>query len=153
MNDEQAMARCIELAWAAACVRGNQPYGFGDRAGRADRCRRREQHAYGRRLDGPREIVAIRAAERALGQIDLTGGTIYASGEPCWTCSAAIGAHPDEGRVRGPSFWPTGGYTSAFPILTGQVDGTGEPGRGRDGRPPREADAMFAQLGWPPTDD
>jgi len=60
--------------------------------------------------------VRFRAAERALGQIDLTGWTIYASGEPCWTCSRDSGRHLTRVVFAGPSFWPTGGYTSAFPI-------------------------------------
>ena len=60
---------------------------------------------------------------------------------PCWR--AVIAA---------PSLWPTGGYTSTFPILTMQV---------LEGRPPPEmvmgvlrdgAEALFAELGWPPAE-
>ena len=52
--------------------------------------------------------------------------------------------------IAAPSLWPTGGYTSQFPILTVRV---------LEGRPPPEvvmgvlrerADALFAELGWPP---
>lgn len=36
------------------------------------------------------EIVAVRAAARALGSHDLTGCTVYASCEPCPMCWAAL---------------------------------------------------------------
>jgi tRNA(Arg) A34 adenosine deaminase TadA len=149
VDDEQAMARCIELARAAA-GRGNEPYGSaivldgqiiaeGENSTLTD-------------IDSTAhaEIVAIRRAEQRLGRIDLAGATIYASGEPCWTCSAAIrGARLSRVVIAAPSLWPTGGYTSAFPILTVQV---------LEGRPPPDvvmgvlrerADALFAELGWP----
>jgi tRNA(Arg) A34 adenosine deaminase TadA len=97
------------------------------------------------------EIVAIRKAEHALRRIDLSGATIYASGEPCWTCSSAIrGAHLSRVVFAGPSFWPTGGHTSAFPILTVRVEGGAEPPEVVMGVLRAEADAMFAELGWPP---
>ena len=150
MDDEQAMARCIELARAAA-ERGNEPYGsvivldgqiVGEGGNSVTTDVDSTAHA---------EIVAIRRAEQRLGRVDLSGATIYASGEPCWTCSAAIrGARLSRVVIAAPSLWPTGGYTSAFPILTVQV---------LEGRPPPEvvmgvlrerADALFAELGWPP---
>lgn len=36
------------------------------------------------------EMMAIRAASRALGSPDLTGCTVYASGHPCPMCLAAM---------------------------------------------------------------
>jgi tRNA(adenine34) deaminase len=150
VDDEQAMARCIELARAAA-ERGNEPYGsvivldgriVGEGGNSVMTDVDSTAHA---------EIVAIRRACKALGRVDLSGTTIYASGEPCWTCSSAIrGARVSRVVIATPSFWPTGGYTSAFPILTVQV---------LEGRRPPEVvmgvladrvQALFAELGWPP---
>lgn len=151
MDDTQAMERSIELARAAA-ARGNQPYGsvivldgriVAEGENRVLTDLDPTAHA---------EIVAIRAACRALGRIDLSGGTIYASGEPCWTCSSAIrGARLARVVIAAPSLWATGGSTSAFPIL--RVDGLAGLA------PPPEvvmgvlgdrARALFAELGWPP---
>jgi tRNA(adenine34) deaminase len=153
MDDERAMARAIELARAAAEA-GNEPYGsvivlhgtiVGEGGNSVTTDVDSTAHA---------EIVAIRRAEQRLGRVDLSGATIYASGEPCWTCSAAIrGARLSRVVFAAPSLWPTGGYTSQFPILTVQV---------LEGRPPPEvvmgvlreqADALFAELGWPPAEE
>jgi tRNA(Arg) A34 adenosine deaminase TadA len=89
MHDHQMMARCIELARAAA-ARGNPPYGsvivFGGHIiaeGVNSTLTDIDSTAHA-------EIVAIRQACCALGRIDLSGATIYAYGEPCWTCSSAI---------------------------------------------------------------
>ena len=150
MNDEQAMARCLELARAAAEA-GNEPYGSvivldGEIVGEGGNSVTTEMDS-----TAHAEIVAIRRAERRLGRVELSGATLYASGEPCWTCSAAIrGARLSRVVIAAPSLWPTGGYTSQFPILTVQV---------LEGRPPPEvvmgvlrerAEALFRELGWPP---
>src|SRR5262245_58610191 len=120
VDDEQAVRRCIELTRAAA-ARGDQPYGsvivlageiMAEGGNRMLSDLDSTAHA---------EIVAIRRAEQHLGRIELSGATIYASGEPCWTCSSAIrGARLSRVVIAAPSLWPTGGYTSAFPILTVQ---------------------------------
>jgi tRNA(adenine34) deaminase len=153
MDDEQAMARCIDLA-RAATERGDQPYGSvivldGEIVGEGANSMVTEcdstAHA---------EIVAIRRAERLLGRIDLTGATIYASGEPCWTCSSAIrGAKLSRVVIAAPSLWPTGGYTSDFPILTVQVRGGSTPPDVVMGVLREQADALFVEVGWPPADD
>ena len=96
------------------------------------------------------ETEAIREACKALETLDLRGFTIYASGEPCWTCSAAIrGARLSRVVIAAPSLWPTGGYTSDFPILTVRVAGGSTPPEVMMGVLQAEADAMFAELGWP----
>ena len=153
MDDEQVMARCLDLARAAA-ERGNEPYGSavvldGEIVGEGGNSVTTDVDS-----TAHAEIVAIRRAEKKLGRVDLSGTTIYASGEPCWTCSAAIrGARISRVVIAAPSLWPTGGYTSQFPILTVQV---------LEGRPPPEvvmgvlrerADALFAELGWPPAQE
>jgi tRNA(Arg) A34 adenosine deaminase TadA len=152
MDDERAMERCLELARAAA-GRGNEPYGSvivldGQIVAEGENSVQTDVDS-----TAHAEIVAIRRAEKRLGRVNLSGATIYASGEPCWTCSSAIrGARLSRVVIAAPSLWPTGGYTSAFPILTVQV---------LEGRPPPEvvmgvlrdrADALFAELGWPPPD-
>lgn len=98
------------------------------------------------------EIVAIRRACRDLGRIDLSGATIYASGEPCWTCSSAIrGARLSRVVLAEPSRWATGGYTSDFPILrVDGIAGVGPPPEVIVGVLGDRARALFAELGWPP---
>ncbi len=151
MDDEQAMARAIELARAAA-ERGNQPYGSVIVVG--GRIVAEGENCVVTDLDptAHAEIVAIRAACRDLGRVDLLGGTIYASGEPCWTCSSAIrGAHLSRVVIAAPSLWATGGSTSAFPIL--RVDGVAGLGPTPEvvmGVLEDRARALFAELGWPP---
>lgn len=151
MDDTRAMERCIELARAAA-ARGDQPYGsaivmhgqiIAEGENRMLTDLDPTAHA---------EIMAIRHACRELGRIDLSGGTIYASGEPCWTCSSAIrGARLSRVVFAVPSFWATGGATSDYPIL--RVDGIA------GAAPPPEVvvgvlgdrvRALFAELNWPP---
>jgi len=150
VDDDQAMARCIALARAAA-RRGDQPYGSlivldGQSIAEGDNRMITD-------LDSTAhaEIVAIRRAEQRLGRIDLSGATIYASGEPCWTCSGAIrGARLSRVVIAAPSLWPTGGFTSDFPILTVQVPGGSTPPEVVLGVLREQADALFAEVGWPP---
>jgi tRNA(Arg) A34 adenosine deaminase TadA len=100
------------------------------------------------------EIVAIRRACKRLGRIDLSGATIYASGEPCWTCSSAIrGARLSRVVFAMPSPWATGGYTSAFPILSvAGVAGTAPPPVVVGGVLEDRVRTLFAELNWPPPD-
>ena len=153
MDDEQMMARCIDLARAAA-ERGDQPYGAvivlnGEMVAEGE-----NQMVTACDSTAHAEIVAIRRAEQRLGRLNLAGGTIYASGEPCWTCSGAIrGARLSRVVIAAPSLWPTGGYTSDFPILTVQVPGGSTPPEVVMGLLRSQADALFAEVGWPPPDD
>lgn len=151
MDDVQAMERSIELARSAA-GRGNQPYGsvivldgrvVGEGENRVNIDFDPTAHA---------EIVAIRQACRDLGRIDLTGGTIYASGEPCWTCSSAIrSARLSRVVIAVPSFWATGGATSDFPILrVAGIAGAAPPPEVVSGVLSDRVQALFAELGWPP---
>lgn len=152
MDDTQAMRHCIELARAAA-GRGNQPYG--SVIVLDGRIVAEGENSITTDLDptAHAEMTAIRRACRDLGRIDLSGATIYASGEPCWTCSAAIrGARLSRVVFAAPSLWATGGYTSAFPILRADgVSGLGPAPEVVVGVLGDEARALFAELGWPPT--
>ncbi|MEJ7654018.1 MAG: nucleoside deaminase [Chloroflexia bacterium] len=89
MEDAVAMERAIELARAAA-ERGDEPYGSVIVV--EGRIVSEGENSVATDLDptAHAEITAIRRACRDLERTDLSGGTIYASGEPCWTCSAAI---------------------------------------------------------------
>ena len=151
MDDAQAMERCIELAREAA-MRGDQPYGSLIVVG--GQAVAEGQNSVVTEVDptAHAESQAIRRACQALGRTDLSGGTIYASGEPCWACSSAIrGARLSRVVIGAPSFRGTGGYTSEFPIL--RVAGV------RSLAPPPEVvmgvledrvRALFAEVGWPP---
>ncbi len=153
MDDAQAMERCIELARAAA-GRGNQPYGSVIVID--GRIVAEGENSIVTDVDptAHAEMVAIRRACRSLGRTDLSGGTIYASGEPCWTCSSAIrGARLSRVVFAAPSLWATGGYTSAFPILSVDgVAGTAPPPEVVVGVLEDRARALFAELGWPPSE-
>ncbi|MDP8922507.1 MAG: nucleoside deaminase [Chloroflexota bacterium] len=147
------MERCIELARAAA-ARGNHPYG--SVIVMDGRIVAEGENSVVTDVDptAHAEIVAIRSACRALGRTALSGGTIYASGEPCWTCSSAIrGARLSRVVFAAPSLWATGGYTLRFPILrVDGVAGTGSPPEVVAGILEEQARALFAELNWPPTD-
>src|SRR6476646_6162712 len=151
MDDTQAMERCLELA-RAAYMRGNQPYGSlivldGRVVAEAENRTITEVDS-----TAHAEMEAIRRACRSVGRIDLSGGTIYASGEPCWACSSAIrGARLSRVVFAAPSHWATGGYTSDFPILrVDQLAGLGPPPEVVAGVLGESARALFAELGWPP---
>ena len=151
MDDEQAMARAINLARAAA-ERGDQPYGSvilldGRIAGEGENRTVTDSdptaHA---------EVEAIRRACRALGRNALAGATLYASGEPCWMCAAAIRATRIARVVYAvPSFWGTGGDTSVFPILGAHdITGLGTPPEVVAGVLADRMRAVYTEVGWPP---
>jgi tRNA(Arg) A34 adenosine deaminase TadA len=154
MDDTQAMERCIELARAAA-ERGNQPYG--SVIVMDGRIVAEGENSILTDMDptAHAEIVAIRRACKELGRIDLSGGTIYASGEPCWTCSSAIrGSRLSRVVFAEPSLWATGGYTSDFPILRiDSIPGAPPPPEVVVGVLGDRARALFAELGWPPREE
>ena len=64
------------------------------------------------------EVVAIRAACRALHQPRLPGATLYTSHEPCILCAHVI-RHTALARVSIGKLVPyIGGLSSAYPVLT-----------------------------------
>ena len=152
MDDVEAMTRCIELA-RAAFARGDHPFSavlvrdgsvFAEGQNRVNSKFDPTAHA---------ETEAIREACKALETLNLSGFTIYASGEPCWMCSQIIRQSGIERVVIGElSRWPTGGYKSMFPVLTAEVPG-------RFGPPPQvvagvlrdKCKALLDEVGWFPT--
>ncbi len=150
MDDNQAMERCIELARVAA-RRGDHP--FGSLIVRDGEVLADGSNAVETEVDptAHAETLAIRRACRALGRIDLSGGTIYASGEPCWMCSTVI---RDVGISRvvfaASSRWATGGSSSSFAILReGGSDRFGPPPEVVGGLLADRVEALLAELGWP----
>jgi tRNA(Arg) A34 adenosine deaminase TadA len=151
VDDATAMNRCIELARAAA-ERGDQPFGSvvvmdgrivaeGDNSIATDS----DPTAHA-------ELVAIRRACQALGRVDLTGGTIYASGEPCLMCSSVIRAtRLSRVVIAMPSRSATGGATSPYAILKADgVAGLTAPPEVIEGFFEDRVRALHAELGWPP---
>jgi tRNA(Arg) A34 adenosine deaminase TadA len=121
MNDIEAMERCIELAREAS-DRGDHP--FGSILMRDGQIFAEGQNRVNSKFDptAHAESEAIREACKALETLDLSGYTLYASGEPCWMCGMVIRQAGIERVVIGlASRWPTGSYTSAFKILTADV--------------------------------
>lgn len=154
VTDEQAMARAIELARIAA-ERGNQPYGAVIVIDGAIVAEGENSVATDHDPTAHAELNAIRRACRDLGRVELGGATIYASGEPCWICSAAIrAARLSRVLYAAAAASGTGGATSAFPILSvAGVAGLGPPAEVVGGFLDDRARALFAELGWPPERD
>ena len=96
MSDEERFLRqAIELAYANI-EKGGRPFGaVVVKDGAAIATGVNEVHATNDPTDHA-EMVAIRAASRALGSASLDGCTVYASGQPCPMCMAAL-------RVAGPA--------------------------------------------------
>jgi len=117
MDDVAAMSRCIELG-REALERGDHP--FGSVLVRDDDIFAEGQNRVNTKLDptAHAESEAIREACKALETLDLSGFTIYASGEPCWMCATVIRSVKIGRVVIGAlSRGSTGGYSSKFPIL------------------------------------
>lgn len=149
MNDVEAMERCIELA-REALDRGDHP--FGSVLTRDGQVFAEGQNRVNTKFDptAHAESEAIREACKALQTLDLSGYTIYASGEPCWMCATVIRQVGIQRVVIGGlSRWPTGGYSSSFSILTADVPG-------RYGAPPEvvagvlgdECGTLLDVAGW-----
>jgi tRNA(Arg) A34 adenosine deaminase TadA len=118
MDDVGAMRRCIELG-REALERGDHP--FGSVLVRDGSIFAEGQNRVNTKLDptAHAESEAIREACKALETRDLSGFTIYASGEPCWMCATVIRDVRISRVVIGAlSRWSMGGYASKFPILT-----------------------------------
>ncbi|MFN8637638.1 MAG: nucleoside deaminase [Chloroflexota bacterium] len=121
MDDGEVMDRCIELA-REALERGDHP--FSAVLVRDGEIFAEGQNRVNSKLDptAHAETEVIREACKALETLDLSGYTLYASGEPCWMCSMIVRVSRIERVVIGElSRWPTGGYRSRFPILTEDV--------------------------------
>lgn len=151
MDDTTAMNRCIELARAAA-ERGDQPFGSvivmdGRVVAEGDNSIHTDSD-----VTAHAELVAIRRACQALGRTELSGGTIYASGEPCWMCSAAIrGSRLSRVVFAIPSGASTGGATSEYKILTvGNVAGYDSPPEVVERFMESSVRSLYTDLGWPP---
>ena len=149
MNDVEAMERCIELA-RQALDRGDHP--FGSVLVRDGQVFAEGQNRVNSKFDptAHAESEAIREACKALETLDLSGSTLYASGEPCWMCATVIRqVGINRVVIGGLSRWPTGGYRSAFPILTAEVSG-------RFGPPPEvvagvledACNSLLDEAGW-----
>ena len=121
MNDVEAMERCIVLA-REALERGDHP--FSSLLVKDGQVFAEGQNRVNSKVDptAHAETEAIREACKALETLDLSGFTLYASAEPCWMCSQVIRQVRIERVVIGElSRWPTGGYSSAFKVLTADV--------------------------------
>lgn len=149
MDDVAAMRQCIELA-REALDRGDHP--FGAVLVRDGSIFAEGQNRVNTKLDptAHAESEAIREACKALETLNLSGFTIYASGEPCWMCATVI-RHVGISRVviGALSRGATGGYGSQFPILT-------QDGLERLGPPPEvtvgvladQCDMLLDTAGW-----
>jgi tRNA(adenine34) deaminase len=149
MNDVEAMKQCIELA-REALDRGDHP--FGSVLMRDGQIFAEGQNRVNSKFDptAHAESEVIREACKALETMDLSGYTIYASGEPCWMCGMVIRqVRINRVVIGGLSRWPTGSYTSPFQILTVDVPE-------RFGPVPEvvvgvlgdECEALLAESGW-----
>jgi tRNA(Arg) A34 adenosine deaminase TadA len=151
MDDVEAMRHCIELA-REALERGDHP--FGSVLVRDDAIFAEGQNRVTSKFDptAHAETEAIREACKALETLDLRGFTIYASGEPCWMCSLVIRQVGIERVVIGElSRWPTGGYASAFPVLTAEVpERFGPPPEVVVGVLGEAISALLDEAGWSP---
>lgn len=63
------------------------------------------------------EVIAVRAACRALGSIDLTGCTLYTTVEPCFMCAYLIRSARISRVVTGKAVNHIGAISSKHPIL------------------------------------
>jgi tRNA(Arg) A34 adenosine deaminase TadA len=156
MDDFEAMGRCIELA-REALERGDHP--FGSVLVRDGAIFAEGQNRVNSKLDptAHAESEAIREACKALETLDLSGYTLYASGEPCWMCATVIRqVGIDRVVIGGLARWPTGGYSSKFAILTEVVPGRLEsPPEVVVGVLGDECGALLDEAGWsaPPRPD
>ncbi len=150
MNDVEAMERCIELA-REALDRGDHP--FGSVLTRDGQIFAEGQNRVNSKFDptAHAESEAIREACKALETLDLSGFTIYASGEPCWMCSAVIRDVRIARVVIGElSRWSTGGYSSDYPILRRDVpDRWAPPPEVTVGVLAERCAALLDEAGWP----
>jgi tRNA(Arg) A34 adenosine deaminase TadA len=88
--DIEFLCRCIELATQAG-VAGNRPFGSVIVAtGGATLAEGRNEATSTADVTAHAELVALRLAQSSGLAADLAGSTVYASGEPCPMCTAAL---------------------------------------------------------------
>lgn len=111
------MRRCLDLA-RRALSKGDVPVGALVVQGRE--CIAEGVEAVARNLDplGHAEGLALQAACRKLGRIDLVDCCLYTTAEPCFMCSYAIRKTGIARVVIGLPVAGVGGASSSFPILT-----------------------------------
>ncbi len=113
---QQHLRRCRELA-AEAARQGESPVGALIALEGVVVAEGREGSRQAQDITCHAEVVAIRAACRALNQPKLTGYVLYSSHEPCILCSYVI-RHTRLAGVFFGQFVPhIGGLTSAYPLL------------------------------------
>jgi tRNA(Arg) A34 adenosine deaminase TadA len=116
MDDTQAMERCLALAQEAVEA-GDEPYGSVILRDGALLAEGRNHENTDLDPTAHAETVAVRAACRAVGSLDLSGSTLYASFEPCAICALAIRRTGIARVVIAASGSDVGGYTSKYAIL------------------------------------
>ncbi len=88
-NDAQMMRRCFDLATQSA-KQGEYPYGSVIVCDGKVVAETTNRVAHDRDVTRHAEVVAIAAAQKALGSTNLDGCTLYTNMEPCAFCSYAI---------------------------------------------------------------
>lgn len=125
--DERHMRQAIALALRAIAT-GDTPVGSlvvrdGVVVAQGIEAVRAEQD-----VAGHAELIAVRAACRALATFDLSACTLYTTAEPCWLCAFAIRQARVGRVVIGRPTPHIGGVTSRHPLLIeAGVPGWGEP--------------------------
>lgn len=116
-EDEAYMRRAIELARRARAA-GDTPVGSVIVTG--GRVLAEGVEAVRAELDiaAHAELLALRAACRAVGGFDLSACTLYTTAEPCWMCSFAVRQTRVARVVVGLPTPIIGGASSPCPILT-----------------------------------
>ena len=154
MDDITAMERCIELAREALDL-GDHP--FGSILVRDGAIFAEGRNQVNTKIDpmAHAEAEAIREACKALETLDLSGSTIYASGEPCWMCATVIRqVRISRVVIGGLARRPTGGYSSNHPLLLIDVPSAyGPPPEVVAGVLGDECSKLLDEAGWSPPPD
>ena len=115
-DDRAMMQRCIALSVKGG-KEGEYPYGVVICREGQPVTESTNRVAHERDVTRHAEVVAISAAQRALGTVSLDDCTIYISAEPCAYCSYAI-RESRIGRVVYGLYSPHMGGVSKWPVLT-----------------------------------
>ena len=114
--DARMMRRCIALSVESG-EQGEYPYGVVIARKDAPVTESTNRVAHERDVTRHAEVVAISAAQKALGTVSLDDCTIYVSAEPCAYCCYAI-RESRIGRVVYALSSPHMGGVSKWPVLT-----------------------------------